>query len=167
MSRQKEIMDLALTYIQTRGVNGFSFADLADDIGIKKASIHYYFKSKANLIEAVLEAYYTAYFDRLKTGETGQRLDDLRFFTSIYRENLPQDKVCLCTDLSMETRHLDDEVNEMVGQFFRDNVSWLSRYMKNDEAERFYATIQGAQVMARSLGVDYFDAVVEQELNKI
>ena len=54
---ETKILEIGLALIQERGINGFSFADIAERIGIKKASIHYYFPTKLDLVKGVL-AYY-------------------------------------------------------------------------------------------------------------
>ena len=52
-----QILDLAETLIQTRGYSAFSYQDIADSLGIRKASIHYHFPSKADLGVAVVDRY--------------------------------------------------------------------------------------------------------------
>src|SRR6195952_1496346 len=43
--------------IRSRGYSGFSYADLADAVGIRKASIHHHFPTKADLAVALVAAY--------------------------------------------------------------------------------------------------------------
>ena len=54
-------LDLARHYLQTLGFNGFSFQTVADALGIKKASLHYYFASKEDLALALLDGYISEY----------------------------------------------------------------------------------------------------------
>ncbi|MCK5866711.1 MAG: TetR/AcrR family transcriptional regulator, partial [Marinobacter adhaerens] len=54
------LMDLAEHTVRSRGFDGFSYADLAEAIGIRKASIHYHFPTKAKLSEALIERYQTS-----------------------------------------------------------------------------------------------------------
>jgi TetR/AcrR family transcriptional repressor of nem operon len=56
-SKKIEILDVAQEAIQKRGYNAFSYADLAEAVGIRKASIHHYFPSKADLGLAVIRRY--------------------------------------------------------------------------------------------------------------
>ena len=49
ISTYNQILELANKYIQKVGFNAFSYSDLANEIGIKKASIHYHFPSKTDL----------------------------------------------------------------------------------------------------------------------
>src|SRR5437773_8986467 len=51
------ILDVAERLVQTRGFNGFSYADIAAELHITKASIHYHFPSKAALGRALVERY--------------------------------------------------------------------------------------------------------------
>jgi TetR/AcrR family transcriptional repressor of nem operon len=49
-------LDIAEQLVQTRGFNGFSYADIAAEIGISKASLHYHFPTKAMLGERLIDA---------------------------------------------------------------------------------------------------------------
>ena len=46
-------MDSAQHLVQTRGYHAFSYADIAEEVGSRKASIHYYFPSKTDLGKAL------------------------------------------------------------------------------------------------------------------
>jgi hypothetical protein len=48
------ILDVAERLAQVRGFNGFSYADIAAELGITKAALHYHFASKADLGEALM-----------------------------------------------------------------------------------------------------------------
>ena len=61
----EQILDLAETLIQTRGYSAFSYQDIADDLGIRKASIHYHFPSKTDLGVAVVDRYMARLDDAL------------------------------------------------------------------------------------------------------
>ena len=43
----ERLMDLAEAHIRNAGYGGFSFRDLAAEIGIKSASVHHHFPTKA------------------------------------------------------------------------------------------------------------------------
>lgn len=49
MSTHDSIIELTDTLIQQNGYQGFSYADLAETLGIRKASIHYHFQTKTDL----------------------------------------------------------------------------------------------------------------------
>lgn len=58
---RSDALNLAKEYLQTLGFNGFSFQTIADSLGIKKASLHYYFSSKEDMGIALLEDYETGH----------------------------------------------------------------------------------------------------------
>jgi TetR/AcrR family transcriptional repressor of nem operon len=55
MSTREHILDAAQDLIQTRSFHGFSFQDVADRVGIRKASLYHHFDSKDAVALAVLE----------------------------------------------------------------------------------------------------------------
>ncbi|MDF2795086.1 MAG: transcriptional regulator, TetR family [Pseudomonas orientalis] len=50
-------MTAARKMVQTRGYNGLSFRELAKEVGIKSASIHYHFPTKGDLGAALAKRY--------------------------------------------------------------------------------------------------------------
>src|SRR5579862_1588267 len=56
-STRDRILDIAQRLIQSRGYNAFSFDDLAEELDIRTASIHYHFPTKADLGIALLRRY--------------------------------------------------------------------------------------------------------------
>ena len=48
------ILDVAERLVQTRGFNGFSYADVASELDVTKASLHYHFPGKAELGQALI-----------------------------------------------------------------------------------------------------------------
>ena len=76
------ILDVAERLAQTRGFNGFSYADVADELGVTKASLHYHFASKADLGGALLDRYQQGFVGALAQidQQTGDPVDKLRAF---------------------------------------------------------------------------------------
>ena len=65
---KERIMEAARLTVQDLGYSGLSFRELAKDVGIKSASIHYYFATKGELGAALASRYtahYAEYFDGL------------------------------------------------------------------------------------------------------
>src|SRR6476659_7531690 len=101
-----QILDLAETLIQTRGCSAFSYQDIADALGIRKASIHYHFEAKEDLAIAVIDRY-TANFDKaldeIARDEQASSMSMLDHYTAPYLAfaDTP-DRVCLSGALSGE-----------------------------------------------------------------
>src|SRR5271170_6591557 len=73
------ILDVAERLAQTRGYNGFSYADIAAQLSVTKASLHYHFPSKADLGLALVERYSLAFSKALgaidaHTSDAGEKL---------------------------------------------------------------------------------------------
>ena len=106
-------MDFAEHAARSRGFDGFSYGDMAEAIGIRKASIHHHFPTKANLSEALIERYQTNLQHRLAEIEAthataGARLKAL---IALYRAALDDGRtVCLCVAFSTSRESLSEVV---------------------------------------------------------
>lgn len=166
MATRDKIMILARDFIQEGGVNGFSFADIAKTLDIKRASVHYYFPSKSDLIEAVLDQYQVEFFEALDAGLTDDLEGNLRHFVALYEHNLTSHKICLCSALASDGLHVTEMINHKVDHFFTQNIDWLRAQLSalenaQEKAEDFFACIQGAQLVARHQNdLAYFQRVM-------
>src|SRR5215475_10009804 len=102
----EQILDLAETLIQTRGYSAFSYQDIADALGIRKASIHYHFASKTDLGIAVVNRYIDR-FDvalvQVAANDTQSSMAMLELYTQPYLAFArAPDRVCLCGALAGE-----------------------------------------------------------------
>lgn len=165
-----QILDLAETLIQTRGYSAFSYQDIADALGIRKASIHYHFPSKSDLGVAVVNRY----IDRFDTAltqvagdETQSSMAMLELYTQPYLEFArAPDRVCLCGALAGEMLALPPELRARVEHFFKTHQAWLTRLLKRGTsrgefdlpappakvARSIFAALQGALLVKRATG---------------
>ena len=60
-----ELLDSAQALIRERGSSGFSFRDLAAEVGISSASLHHHFPTKGDLCTAVVQRHRDAWNRRL------------------------------------------------------------------------------------------------------
>ena len=147
---------------QARGYNGLNFRDLANQVGIKAASIYYYFPSKAELGEAVARRYWEDTKEVLEEmlAEAGSPLQALRQYPQIFRQSLARDnRLCLCSFMSAEYDDLPEPVKKEVRAFADVNVDWLSRVLvaadlakaaeSEARARAIFAAVVGAQLLAR------------------
>jgi AcrR family transcriptional regulator len=122
----ERLMDLAQAHIRHRGYGGFSFRELAAEIGIKSASVHHHFPTKATMAAAVARRY----GDRLLAAVAAQPNesveDAIAAYRSAFREALDRDgRMCLCGVLGAEagrSRRLDWKTlkrREAAGGFLR------------------------------------------------
>lgn len=159
-----ELIDRAIGLVRVQGYAGFSYADLAEAIGIRKASIHYYFPSKENLGEAIVEAYSAQFFDRLEAiaAKSGGTRERIAAYAGIYRDALKANQACLCGMLASEVAILPAPVQRGVTRFFERNLQWLEAVLSGNagkasaasrgQARIIISSLQGALFIARSLG---------------
>jgi len=98
------ILDVAEKLAQTRGYNGFSYADIATQLGVTKASLHYHFRSKAELGRALIERYgriFGAALDGIDRQTRAPRAK-LRRYVELYNSVLSNERMCLCGMLAAE-----------------------------------------------------------------
>src|SRR5271170_3781203 len=126
------ILDVAERLAQTRGYNGFSYADIAAELAVTKASLHYHFRSKAELGRALIDRYHTAFAAALDTicQETSEPAAQLRRYVSLYDAVIRNDRMCLCGMLAAEYETLPGSMQDGLKQFFDMNEHWLTAVLK-------------------------------------
>jgi len=148
-----QILDLAETLIQTRGYSAFSYQDIADSLGIRKASIHYHFPSKADLGVAVVDRY-MARFDGALTAIADDQSQSSKTMLDVYVQPYLQfastpDQVCLSGALAGEMMALPPKVRERVDHFFRTHQVWLTKILERGVARGEFTLAAPASKVAR------------------
>lgn len=167
MEMKEQILTIAQRLVQQRGFNGFSYADIAKEVGIRKASLHHHFPSKADLGVALIQAYTAqlskALADINSSKPTAQ--DKLAAYIGIYRTTLSRDCICLGGMLATEAMTLDDGMLPSLKRFFEINVGWLTQVLAEGNPKEFrlihspeqhartvLSALQGALLVARVSG---------------
>lgn len=175
MNAREAILAAARRAAQAHGYGGLNFRDLAEDVGIKGASIYYYFPSKADLGAAVARRYWED-----SAAELGSMLDEspdplhcLHRYPEVFRRSLAsENRLCLCSFMAAEYDDLPNDVKTEVQAFADAHVAWLSRVLvaaglvgvgeSEQRARAIYAAVAGAQLMARSRSdIALFDELIE------
>ncbi len=130
------ILDVAEYLMQTRGYNGFSYADVAVEIGITKASLHHHFSTKAALGATVLGRYARGFRAALSAidaavADAPPRLDR---YAKLYADVLKQDRLCLNAMLAAEYLTLPVAMQRIIRAFFADGERWLARVIGEGRA---------------------------------
>ena len=173
------ILDTAERLAQTCGYNGFSYADIARELHLTKASLHYHFESKAALGKALMARYSTTFAAALAAidarAEGAPR--KLRRYVELYAGVLRGDRMCLCGMLAAEHATLPRELGEDVGRFFTMNEAWLARILlagrrdgtirfsgsARDAARLIMGSLEGAMLIARPAGNRaHFESIANQ-----
>src|SRR5260221_404866 len=160
------MLDAAERLVQTRGYNGFSYADIAAELGVTKASLHYHYSSKADLGRVLIERYHTAFMAALATidAELTAPCARLERYAALYEGVIRNDRMCLCGMLAAEHRTLPTAMQSRLQQFFDANELWLTgvleqglrlgafafRERPRERARVVLGALEGAMLVARS-----------------
>jgi TetR/AcrR family transcriptional regulator, transcriptional repressor for nem operon len=162
------ILDSAEQLVQMRGFNAFSYADVAGELGITTASLHYHFPGKAELGLALIARYSERFndalaeIDRSVAGAPAK----LRAYAELYADVLRAERMCLCGMLAAEFGTLPAPIRDGIVAFFDDNERWLARVLDEGRSERslvfegsptdtarvVISSLEGAMLVARPYG---------------
>jgi TetR/AcrR family transcriptional repressor of nem operon len=178
----ERVLDIAERLVQVRGFSNFSYADIATELGITKASLHYHYPGKAELGQALI----TRYAERFN-----QALDDidrdlpngpakLEAYADLYAGVLRDERMCMCGILAAEYLTLPPSMQSEVIRFFDENQIWLAKVLKEGKAsgtliysgrpeevaQGILSTLEGAMLVARPYGdMARFDAAAKPLLS--
>ncbi|NER00926.1 MAG: TetR/AcrR family transcriptional regulator [Cyanothece sp. SIO2G6] len=177
-----QILDVAQNMVRNRGYSAFSYADISEQVGIRKASIHYHFPSKENLVTMLVKRYRQGMMrecDRIAKSGTDPD-EQLMQFAQLYRNGLQQDQICLCAMLAADFAVLPYPIQTEIRAFFAETEAWLTALLQQgcdaqlwtcqpsvaQEAKSLMALLQGAQLLARSAedGYEVFDQIISPVL---
>jgi TetR/AcrR family transcriptional repressor of nem operon len=146
------ILDAAERRLQAGGFGGFSFRDIAADVGIKSSSVHYHFPTKEDLAAAVVHRW-TERASAHVEQELQKNPDPVRAWINAFRSTaFSGAHMCPCTVLGAASQDLPEQVATGVKQFFEMCRNGLvTKGVSSSEAAQVLATITGALVVANAL----------------
>lgn len=180
----QNILDVAERLVQTRGFNRFSYADIAVELQISKAALHYHFPNKAELGRALVVRYADRLAEALASADASglDPLGRLAAYAQIYVDVLRRGRMCLCGMLAAEYQTLPVPVQQAVMGFFERNEAWLAEVLESgrrDQSLGFEGTshqmarfvvseLEGAMLLARlHEDPELFEAAVRRLLERL
>lgn len=183
-STRDHLLSMAERQIGIRGYAGFSFAHLAEAMGMRAPSIHHHFPTKEDLGVALLEAKLQSF--KTWVAEMSLSRSDpvtqLRAYTEGYVILLRENLACVCAMLATDQGVAPTRVQKGVAEFFSCNMNWLESVIvagqrdgllnKNlcavDEARAFHAAMIGAMFSSRALGrLDVFERIAATSIRRL
>lgn len=178
------VLDIAEALVQTRGFNAFSYADIARAVGIRKASLHHHFATKADLGVALVARYRSAFLAALGSIEADhdEAPERLAHYTALYGSVLRRGRMCMCGMLAADVATLPRPMRTSIAGFFAENESWLARVLAEGRksgqidfegtpasmAAFFVSSLEGAMLVARAGGESgSFDDAVRHLLARV
>lgn len=147
------IMDATERRIREAGYSGFSFREIAADVGVKSASIHYHFPTKSALAAAVARRYNARIVETADAAVAAGQ-DVVQAWKAVFRSALDEGaKMCLCGSLGATVGDLTPDVAQEVRQFFDAGIaSLVAGGLTEERAAQVLATLEGAILMASAQG---------------
>lgn len=153
---KEKILDAAERRVRKAGFAEMSFRDLAADIGIKSASVHYHFPTKPELGEALIVRYAERFQQKLDDIPLNDLDTALNGFLGLYDEAFVLDEaICLCAIMGAEAMGLPAAVNQRTKAFFEMNRNWLQMLLRthsiqsaDDMAAMIVAALEGGMIVA-------------------
>ena len=159
-------MDVAERLAQTRGFNGFSYADVAQELLVTKASLHYHFPSKAELGCALIVRYHRVFNAALEAidRQSPKPYEKLRRYAALYDSVMRKNRMCLCGMLAAEYATLPAPMQSELRLFFDANETWLTTVLDDgrrsgelafrgpvrQRARSVIGALEGAMLVARA-----------------
>lgn len=163
----QRIVEAATGLIKVRGYNAFSYQDISGLVGIRKASVHHHFATKADLGSAVVRQFAGTFYATLKEieAERPSGLERIMGFAAAAGDLIDRDEMCPCAMLASETETLPAPVRNELQAYYRLVTDWLSRCVRLGREDRsiglageadeigqlVLAAVQGAAMTARCM----------------
>ncbi|WP_050628373.1 TetR/AcrR family transcriptional regulator [Bradyrhizobium viridifuturi] len=186
ISTSEKILDVAQSLIVAGGYNGFSYADISAAIGIRKASIHHHFPTKAELVSALVDRYR----QQTQLGLTALRepsaspADQLQAYVNFWQACIRDATLpfCVCAMLAGEMPILPEQVASRVRAHFHHLATWLTSVLRagaeqrllrldkrpEEEAQMLMASVHGAMLSARAFNdPGLFAAIITPQVAKL
>ena len=178
-SKQAQILDVAEAIVRARGFNAFSYADIAKQIGVSKASLHHHFPAKSDLgLQLVkrFKAMFAGALEQVDKHHTSS-LIKLREYARLYEGSLQENKMCLCGMLAAEHETLCEPMQEEINDYFDRHEEWIEKVLSDGKvngelvfsgdpsrhARLIVSNLQGALMIAKSKrSMDHITTVASQ-----
>lgn len=184
---KNEILDAAQEYVQRCGANAMSYQHISEAVGIRKASIHYHFPTKAKLLDALIHRYSNYFLGLVDCilDSSVEPKSKLRQYMALFEATLSegkQDKACMCGMLGAELATLGSSGAEGIRRFYRENEKRLAKILDEGRksnsfnfegssrvtAQLIFSLLEGGMLVARAEGsVRQFQDMTRQMLKLI
>ncbi|MGJ8725541.1 MAG: TetR/AcrR family transcriptional regulator [Roseibacillus sp.] len=159
----KKIVDCAERLIRDGGYHSFSFRQIASELGIKSASIHYHFPSKELLGVAVAQRYTHDFLESL--GEPTASKGGVSRYIEAFQSSLRIHKrACLCGILAAESGRLPESIRETLESFSQENLNWLEQAISSEYEDWAPQKVENmaAVIFSALEGAITFSAMINQ-----
>lgn len=164
-------MDAAQAIIQCSGYNSFTYRELSVAVGIRKASIHYYFPKKEDLALALIKRYTETFTESLNEIQAKHKspIDQADAYFQVFQDTLRNsnsEKCCLAGIMGNEINTLPKIIHKQVEAFCRYNEQWLVDLIKSGVAEKSFNRVKSHASLAKTVFSALEGAMMLSRLNR-
>ncbi|MCL1830614.1 MAG: TetR/AcrR family transcriptional regulator [Oscillospiraceae bacterium] len=130
---KNRILSVSLYLFAKNGIAAVSMREIAQAVGIKTASVYYYYKSKQSVVEDIFICFTNEYKECLKQmGKAYSKSESVSsILDSIFNRNTPDvvcTFVCLGMSLAVREQHNNEFANRCVKElFFTDSIEAIKK----------------------------------------
>ena len=162
------VLDEARDAIQSVGVTGFSYGDLATRLGIRAPSIHHHFRRKDDLVAATAERYRHEFRQRVDEIDEPLVADRLRRYSELFLAPAATERLCLCGQAAAGWDHLGPRSRREVEAFFTEQLDWVAAQIVDGQSRgelvasldagaialALVSALEGGPLLARAAGAE-------------
>ena len=148
MTTREQIIEIADQLIREKGYNAFSFSDISLAVGIKKASIHYYFNQKSDLGIAVIEKHIAQVNKLIARYKNKGPLKNLDVFINVYCEAKKEDKICIVGSVATDFNTVDEKMKVHLKLFTDIVIKWVEGFLQEGRTSGVFFFEGAARVKA-------------------
>ena len=129
VSTRDALLKSAEVHLRTKGYAAFSYADLSEEIGIRKASIHHHFPTKEKLGEVLIQQYIELFTEKLKSLEDAHAdpVERLREFSLLFQASVNAHLLPLCGALAAEMAALPESLRILGRSLLTQQLEWIEK----------------------------------------
>ena len=129
MDTRDALLRQATETVRRGGSAALNFRDLGRSVGVKSSTVHYYFPTKADLLDQIAGEYTQTFVAALEAGVRHGRSfrHDMLVLVDLFAGAQDENLACLCGMLATEVDLLEPKVRSTVNQFFAALQDWVVR----------------------------------------
>ena len=178
--KKAQIEKAATEAIKRSGLSSISFRTLAEQVGVKSASVHYHFPTKGDLAESIVRGYTEEFSSKLNNilrqeSGLGARLEA---FLDVFKDVTEAGQLCLCGSIASDSESVNEATRSALRTFFNVSEAWLAATLEEsnhdlalelspaDVAKILMSGLEGAGLIDRLAGdtqhLDAFRRLTQQ-----
>lgn len=153
LDTRNSLLQQAELFIRTRGYSAFSYAHLAERVGIRKASIHHHFATKEELGCALVTDYRGRFQGDLEQIEVSHKTatERLRAYANLFLVSFESGLLPFCCAMAVERSALPESVRQQVHNFFEFQINWLTKVTEQGLSSGEFRVDKSAEAIAVTL----------------